>query len=222
MREFIFENVEAAEFLPGQYCVLQLEGVVGVRAYSMSNIGNAKGQWSFIIRRVPSGAATGLLFDRLRPGDEVALDGPYGLAYLRTDSARDIVCIAGGAGLSPMLSIARGIAAARALDGRRLEFFFGGREPRDISGEEMLNDIPELDARTSYRASVSEPARDVDRQWTGERGFIHELAARSIAGDWRTYEYYLAGPPPMIQATLKLLMFDRKVPREQIHYDRFF
>jgi toluene monooxygenase electron transfer component len=43
-----------------------------------------------------------------------------------------------------------------------------------------------------------------------------------LAGDFKNYEYYLAGPPPMIQAVLKLLMFDHKVPRGQIHYDRFF
>jgi toluene monooxygenase electron transfer component len=53
-------------------------------------------------------------------------------------------------------------------------------------------------------------------------GFVHDLAARKLAGDFKNYEYDLAGPPPMIQALLKLLMFDRKVPREQIHYDRFF
>ncbi len=124
MRQFTFHGPKWAEFLPGQYSLFRLDGVAGLRAYSMSNIGNAEGQWSFVIRRMPNGAATGVLFDCLKPGDEIALDGPYGLAYLRTDSPRDIVCIAGGAGLSPMLSIVRGLARERSLDGRRRCFFF--------------------------------------------------------------------------------------------------
>ncbi len=222
MREFVFEAPEPAQFLPGQYSLVSLEGVAGLRAYSMSNVGNAQGLWSFVIRRVPQGAATGILFDRLKLGDEIALDGPYGLAYLRKDSPRDIVCIAGGAGLSPMLSIARGIARDRALDGRRLLFFFGGREPRDICGEAALREIPELESRKSYYASISVPESDVDGGWTGERGFVHELLSKKLEGDFKSYEYYLAGPPPMIQAVLKLLMFDRKVSRDHIHYDRFF
>ena len=222
MREFTFLGISSAVFLPGQYSLFQMEGVAGLRAYSMSNIANENGYWSFVIRWVPNGAATGVLFDRLKPGDKIALDGPYGLAYLRTDSPRDIVCIAGGAGLSPMLSIARGVGRQGSLNGRQLYFFFGGREPRDICGEATLNEIPELQSRTSYHASISVPEGDVVGQWTGERGFVHELVAGKLGGDFKSYEYYLAGPPPMIQAVLKLLMFDRKVPRDQIHYDRFF
>jgi len=222
MHEFTFRGPGSAEFLPGQYSLFRLEGVMGLRAYSMSNVGNAEGRWSFVIRRVPNGAATGMLFDRLKTGSEIALDGPYGLAYLRTDNPRDIVCIAGGAGLSPMLSIARGMARERTLDGRRLYFFFGGREPGDICGEAALHEIPGLRSRAVYHSSVSAPESDMDGRWTGERGFVHELVVRNLGGDFKSYEYYLAGPPPMIQAVLKLLMFDQKVPREQIHYDRFF
>src|SRR6266851_4831536 len=111
MREFRFRAPENASFLPGQYALLQFPGVNGVRAYSMSNVsGNA--DWEFIIRRVPNGAGTGVLFDRLRPGGEIEMDGPYGLAYLRPDSPRDLVCVAGGSGLSPMISIARGMVRA--------------------------------------------------------------------------------------------------------------
>jgi toluene monooxygenase electron transfer component len=222
MREFKFNGPEEARFLAGQYSLFHLEGVAGLRAYSMSNIVNSEGSWSFVIRRVPNGAATGVLFDRLKPGDEIMIDGPYGLAFLRADSPRNIVCIAGGAGLSPMLSIARGMARERALDDRRLYFFFGGRESRDICGQPILDAIPELRSRIFYHASTSVPESNADNQWRGASGLVHELVARKLAGDFKGYEYYLAGPPPMIQAVLKLLMFDHKVPREQIHYDRFF
>ncbi|HZV65928.1 MAG TPA: 2Fe-2S iron-sulfur cluster binding domain-containing protein, partial [Telluria sp.] len=130
MREFRFALPAATPFLPGQYALLYLPGVDGPRAYSMSDIAQGQASWDFIIKRTPDGAATGALFDNLQPGDSIAIDGPYGLAYLRTDSPRDIVCIAGGSGLAPLVSIARGVAATPALDGVRLQLFYGGRAAR--------------------------------------------------------------------------------------------
>ena len=67
------------------------------------------------IRRVRQGKGTGILFDSLSPGDEIGLDGPYGVAFLRANSPRDIVCVAGGSGLAPMLSITRGAVEAGLL-----------------------------------------------------------------------------------------------------------
>ena len=67
------------------------------------------------------------------------LDGPYGMAYLREDAPRDMVCIAGGSGLSPMISIARAFAAKRRRSASgRLHFVYGGRRARDICGEPIL------------------------------------------------------------------------------------
>ncbi len=73
--------------------------------------------------------------------------------------------------------------------------FFGGREPRDICVDSTLNEIPELRSRTVYSASISVRESDVGGRWTGERGFIHDLVARKLRGDFKGYEYYLAGPP---------------------------
>ncbi|MNW14647.1 Toluene-4-monooxygenase electron transfer component [compost metagenome] len=58
--------------------------------------------------------------------------------------------------------------------------------------------------------------------WSGERGFVHELLGRRMAGAWLDHEYYLAGPPPMTETVVRLLMVDHQVPSTQIHYDRFF
>ena len=106
MREFRFQLTQPVDFLPGQYALLDLPGVDGPRAYSMSNIPRGDDGWHFQIKRVPGGAGTAALFDRVRVGDSLMLDGPYGLAYLRSDSPRDIACVAGGSGLAPMLSMA--------------------------------------------------------------------------------------------------------------------
>ena len=221
MQEFRFASETPADFLPGQYTLFDLPGVTGSRAYSMANLANPAGDWHFHIKYMPGGGASHALFDGVvAPGREVEMDGPYGLAYLR-ESPRDIVCIAGGSGLSPMISIARGVAGDPRFDGRNLYFFFGGRAPRDICGEEILRVLPGFAERMSYHASISEPSVAAEA-WTGHRGFVHELASETLAGALADHEIYFAGPPAMAEAVQRMLMREHKVPFAQLHFDRFF
>ena len=219
MREFRFVGDAAADFLPGQYMLLDLPGVAGSRAYSLSNLANPAGEHHFIIRRVAGGAATAALFERLAPGDEIAADGPYGTAYLRTDSPRDIVCVAGGSGFAPVLSILRGAAAQGLLgDGRRAHFLFGARQERDICGPAELAELPAFAAAGQFTPVVSDPGAE----WQGASGFVHAQLAASLPRPLADYEFYFAGPPPMSQAIQELLMLEHRVPFSQIHCDRFF
>ena len=224
MREFRFSAPGAAAFLPGQYMLLDLPGVKGSRAYSLSNIANDAGEWHFIIRRVPGGQATGVLFDRLRVGDEIGADGPYGTAYLQVASPREIVCVAGGSGFAPVLSILRGAAAAGMLGargaGRAAHFLFGARHVRDICGADEVAALGELAHPPRFIPVVSETAPG--EQWDGPTGFVHSHIAANLAQPLAQYEFYFAGPPPMARAIQELLMIEHKVPFGQIHFDRFF
>lgn len=229
LREFRFVSLQGSAFLPGQYAMLDLPGVSASRAYSMSNTANERGEWHFQIRRVPHGQGTHTLFDQLAVGDEVGLDGPYGLAYLRTDSPRDIVCVAGGSGLAPMVSIARGAAEAGFFDGadnaRTLYFFYGARTPRDVCGEDMLRALPGFGERIRFIPVVSLPGEGGEGAgvaWSGATGYVHDQLARVLPAPMARYEFYFAGPPPMTQAIQELLMVGHKVPFGQIHFDRFF
>jgi toluene monooxygenase electron transfer component len=217
MAEFTFRTDAAAEFLPGQYALLQLPDTRGARAYSMSNLANGDGIWQFIIRRVPGGAGGTALYESLRHGDRVPLDGPYGMAYLRPDSPRDLVCIAGGSGLAPMLSVAR--AAMKRPGAGCLDFFYGVRTPADLCAQPFLADLPDFGSRLRFHPVVSQTA--LDDGWDGPRGFVHEALARSLDKPFGDHDFYFAGPPPMIEAVQQLLMMEQQVPFQQIHFDRF-
>jgi toluene monooxygenase electron transfer component len=222
IREFRFATDSPAEFMPGQYASLMLTGAGAPRSYSMSNLPNAQGQWDFQIRRVPDGRVTGMLFDKLAEGDEIELDGPFGLAGLREDNPRDIVCVAGGSGLAPMISIARGAAANGMLGSRCLHFFYGARTPRDVCGESFLRELDGFGAAITFHPVVSdEPSADA-AGWRGDRGFVHEALARALGDRLARHEFYFAGPPLMTQAIQELLMGKYLVPYQQIHFDRFF
>jgi toluene monooxygenase electron transfer component len=221
IREFRFLASGSSPFEPGQYAVLTLPSVAGVRAYSMCNLANAEGEWHFQIKRVPNGAGSNALFDRVTIGSTITIDGPYGMAYLRRDSPRDLVCIAGGSGLSPMMAIARGMAAEPKLADRALHFFYGGRGPMDICGEDMLAELSGFGRRIHFTPVISMPELDVAKSWTGAVGFVHEYVLAKFSDRLAAFEYYFAGPPPMTQA-VQAMLIKNKVPFNQLHYDSFY
>lgn len=220
IREFTFDLPDPQPFLPGQYALLHLPGVGAPRAYSMSNLATG-GSWQFQIKRVPGGRATTVLFDALEMGSTIDIDGPYGHAYLRTDAPRDIVCIAGGSGIAPAVSIARALADSASLASRYLYFFYGGRGPADICGEDVLRSLPQLHGRYTYIPVISEPGGCDPGAWSGCTGFVHEAVADILGDTLPAYEFYFAGPPAMALAVQQLLI-RAKVPMPQMHFDSFY
>ncbi len=214
MGEFTFKTEAPAQFLPGQYAVFHPPGAKGPRAYSMSNLPNAEGEWRFVIRRTPTGVGSNAMFDALPEGGSIALDAPYGHAFLRADTPREIVCVAGGSGIGPIVSIARAGLAA----GRRPIVFEGARTKADLCFAALVS-AAEL-AALDYRPVLS--SEPEDSAWDGARGFVHAYVESGLTGAAESRDYYFAGPPPMVDAMNDLLVMRWKAPLTQIHTDKFF
>jgi toluene monooxygenase electron transfer component len=215
MDELAFERAPGDNgFLPGQYALLYAPGVAGARAYSMANLpGEAGGLWRFIVRRVPGGAGSAALA-ALGVGESIDIDGPFGHGHLHA-GARDVVCVAGGSGLGPMLSVARGVLAQ--ADDRTVHFFLGLRQQVELGALRELDglDPARLRVHTVLSAPTSEPP------WEGATGFVHAEVERVLTAPLDRHDFYFAGPPPMIEAVQALLMQRHRVPFAQIHFDRF-
>lgn len=173
---------------------------------------------------MPGGRGSSYLTQSVQPGDAIEIEGPYGLAYLRVDSPRDIVCVAGGSGLAPVISIARGASESGLLEERRLHFFYGGRTPRDICGEQHLRTLPGYGERIGYWPVVSDSSAGASgaAAWAGATGFVHDAVKAELGSVLKNYEFYFAGPPAMSQALQQMLMVEHQVPYDQVHFDRFF
>ncbi len=224
LRELTIRTPEPADFLPGQFAMLAPRWPDGTevlgtdRAYSMSNLPNPEGLWQFLIKRVPGGAYSSRLVDEVEPGAPVDIDGPYGHAYLQP-GARDVVCIAGGSGLAPMVSVARGLAARADAHQRRLDFFYGGRTEVDLCAAGFVAEVaPRLREVRLHEALSGEAGAD----WSGPRGFLHEVLATVPPVDLADREIYLAGPPVMTDAVVRHLVLERGFSADHIHFDRFF
>jgi len=222
MRQFVFRTEHEASFKPGQYCLLYLPGVEGPRAYSMCNVANGQNEWHFLIKRVPGGEGSGYLFDQIQTGGRIKMDGPYGLAYFRESFERDIVCVSGGSGLAPLISIATAASQHPNFEERKIRFFFGGRGPADICGAEYLRLLPGYGERITFHSAISLPELDPNGMWIGPVGFIHESVEDVIGDQLHDHEYYVAGPPPMLRATVQMLTMKHHINVGQVHFDRFF
>ncbi|MCK6424321.1 MAG: 2Fe-2S iron-sulfur cluster binding domain-containing protein [Burkholderiaceae bacterium] len=225
LSEFTFRLPVDGTFRAGQYALLYPPGVEGARAYSFSDAPGdpaSAGLWRFMIRRVPGGRGSNALFDRVAPGDAIDIDGPYGHAWLRpgaADAPRDVVCIAGGSGLGPMLSVARGVLAESGT--RRVHFFLGLRTQAELGAAAEVASL-ENSGRLQLTTVLSNPTEGT--AWSGATGFVHsqvEAALTALGQPFDAYDHYFAGPPPMVEAVQDLLMLRQRVPFGQIHFDRF-
>jgi len=221
IKEFHFLLDLKTRFLPGQYALIWIPGVQHQRAYSMSNVSNDGANWNFLIKRVDGGEATNELFSNVSTGQQLNLDGPYGTAYLREESPRDILCLAGGSGLAPMVSVARAAALSKRLRGRDIHFIYGGRTPGDICGEQHLSDLPGYNEHITYYPVISDIDDQASALWTGKSGFVHEAALDLFKGRLPEFDIYFAGPPAMADA-LQMMLYKENVPQNQVHFDKFY
>jgi toluene monooxygenase electron transfer component len=188
----------------------------------MSNLPNEDGIWSFIIKKMSAGQGSQFIFEQLSVDDSIGLDGPYGFAFLQMEEAREIVCIGGGSGLSPMVSIARAVAHDPRMQQHKMHMFYGGRGPEDICTPKVVEELGDVAGRVSCFNAISDHDLAKQGEWKGAVGYIHEFVEQELSENLKEYEFYFCGPPPMTQAVQKMLVLDNGVPLEQLHFDRFY
>ena len=151
----------------------------------------------------------------LTPGRRVYLDGPYGRFTVEgLERSPGFVFIAGGVGLTPMLSMLRTLRDRG--DKRRHHLIIGARSLDDLM---LRAEITELAADLDVR--VTEVVQTPGEGWTGETGRIDgRLLDRVLPRHARHYDYFLCGPPGMVTAVGQQLR-DRRIPIRRIHTERF-
>ncbi len=209
------ESSETVSFKPGQYIQFKIPGTEEFRAYSIASSPSAGNTIELIVRLVPGGLCSTYIHEVVKEGDKATITGPYGEFFLRDDSPKEMICIAGGCGMAPIRSILSSLAEKGMP--RKATYFFGARGARDLFYTEELKDLEARYPNFKYFPALSEP-KPTDR-WDGEVGLITQVVEKHIA-DASDAEAYLCGPPPMIDASLKVLTA-KGMKKENILYDKF-
>jgi Na+-transporting NADH:ubiquinone oxidoreductase subunit F len=206
---------EEMAFKPGQYAQLRVPGIDVIRAYSIASDPKLTNILEFIIRLVPKGQATTFVHLALEVGDVINITGPYGDFYLKEDSERDIICIAGGSGKAPIRAILY-FLKDRNMN-RKVKYFFGARTKKDLYYTEEFLDLAKEYPNFQYIPALSEPLPEDN--WEGEIGLITDVVDR-FSDDLSESEAYLCGSPGMIDACIRVLQ-NNKINMENVYYDKF-
>lgn len=220
------EASEPLEFDAGQFMLIQVPDVLGFRGWSMVNYQRQCKNLEFVVKKKPGGGVSEWLFGGAREGVEVKLFGPLGHATFYPGVGRNILCIAGGTGIAGMMSI----LDRAAQDGHFAQFdghvFFGVRSMKDAFFLDRFTALRELcGKRLRVVVALSEEApptpavRDYP-QLVFEQGFVHEVASRHMQNNYLHVMAYLAGPPPAVDASIRMLL-QARVTTDNIRYDKF-
>ena len=212
VRRLLLQPAKPITYSPGQYA--QIEFASGhARPYSMAGL-CSDAALEFHVRLVPGGRASGHVAQALRVGDGVKVSGPLGATYLRRKHRGPILCVAGGTGLAPILSMLRGAAASGMRN--PVHLYFGVRSARELYGLEGLAQLRGALPALKVQVVVASGADGV----TQRRGLVTQAIEQDHA-DLRGWHAYLCGSAPMVEATT-LVALQRGISAAHIHADAFY
>ena len=224
---FSVELSRPTDFDAGQFVTMQVPGVPGYRGYSMVNFERAATRLDFVIKKKPGGGASEWLFKGGTDSSHVELFGPLGAATFYPNLGKNILCIAGGSGIAGMMSILARARKERYFDQFDGDVFFGVRTFGDGFYLSELSQLAhEFPHRLHVTIALSDEAVPAEALRAHpalkfDHGLVHEVAGRAMEGRYRNVRAYLAGPPPAVDASIRMLLLQAKLPADSIRYDKF-
>jgi CDP-4-dehydro-6-deoxyglucose reductase, E3 len=183
----------AIRFRPGQH--ISIIGEDGrLHPFSIANAPRADGTLDLHVGRIPNGRFTSYVHERLRPGDVVRFEGPFGEFGFSAARARPAILLAGGTGIAPINAILE--AQAQTAERRELHVYWGSRRKAG------LYVIAEISALRLARVIpvVSEPASSDG--WRGRAGLVHRAVLDDFP-DLSRFDVYACGSPGLIDAAFR-------------------
>jgi len=184
---------------PGQYIAIRRPNSEEWRMFSMANTPNLENTLEFLVRLIPGGVFSSYIENEAKPGDMLDIKGPYGAFFFR-HSAHPPVFIAGSTGLAPNLAMLRQLS--NALYNQRILLFFGVTNAVDLFGMEELRTLVQQLPQFTCHLVCANP----EVGWPHEKGLVTDCLLKRMEGeDFSAYDYYVCGPPAMIEAVAQIL-----------------
>jgi len=182
------------QFLAGQYIDFILKDERR-RSFSIANAPHEDTHIELHVRHIKGGRFTGEVFDNMQVNDIVRIEGPLGSFFLREDSDRPVIFMAGGTGFAPIKGIIEHTLAKNIK--RDFHLYWGARTLEDLYMHEQAQQWADAYSHIHYTPVLSEPR--ASDHWVGRTGFVHEAVLQDIS-NFADYELYASGPPVMVYA----------------------
>ena len=206
---------ERLQFLAGQYIdILMKDGKR--RSFSMASAPHDDAFLQLHVRKTPGGAFSKYVFEEMRERAILRFEGPLGTFYLREDSDKPMIFVAGGTGFAPIKAQIEHLL--HHGDDRPVVLYWGVRSRSDLY-------LPELPARWqaespsfSYVPVLSDPLPG--DEWPGRTGFVHQAVLDDFA-DLSGYQVYACGAPGMTDIAKQTFVEQRRLLADEFYCDAF-
>ena len=212
---FKLPATERLQFLAGQYIDLLLKDGRR-RSFSLATAPHDDKLLELHIRHIPHGLFTDALFTQYKGREILRFEGPLGSFYLREESEKPIVLVAGGTGFAPIKAIVEHVLHHKIE--RPMTLYWGARARQDL----YLPSLPERGQAENpgftYVPVLSEPR--ADDAWGGRTGFVHRAVMEDFP-DLSGHQVYACGAPAMIDAARRDFAAACGLPENEFYADSF-
>lgn len=204
-------------FLPGQYASItsEIEGQKIRRSYTISSSPTQRDYIELTIKREQHGLESRHLHDHAATGDLLEIAAPAGRFFFTGKEAEGIVLIAGGVGITPMMSVLRSLTD-RSYE-HDIYLLYGVNTPADLIFREECDYL----ARRHHKLHIVSIVSKTDgTDWAGPTGYLTADFIAASVPEITSRRVHLCGPPPMMDA-VKAALAQLKVPAEQVKTEEF-
>ncbi len=206
---------ERLQFWAGQYIDILLKDGKK-RAFSLANAPHDDAVLQLHIRHVPGGLFTEQVFTTMKVRDILRFNGPHGSFYLREESAKPIILLAGGTGFAPIKAIVEHAIAEECA--RPMVIYWGAKGRVDLYQNALPEGWAAAHANIRYVPVLSEPA--AGDAWAGRAGLVHQAVMADFP-NLSGHQVYACGSPAMIDAARGDFVARCGLPEEEFFADAF-
>jgi 3-ketosteroid 9alpha-monooxygenase subunit B len=208
-----FEIPEGAEehfaYKPGQFLTVAVpsdQTGVAARCYSLSSSPVGAGNLTITVKRTADGYASNWICDNVREGDTLRVLPPSGI-FTPASLSADLLLLAGGSGITPVLSITR---TALTQGSGKIVLFYANRDEKSVI---FAQEIAGLAAENPDRLLVVHWLESV-------QGLPSQDQMKAFAASYTSYDAFVCGPAPFMKLTVAALR-ELEFPRERRHQEKF-
>jgi CDP-4-dehydro-6-deoxyglucose reductase, E3 len=206
---------ERLQFLAGQYIDILLKDGKR-RSFSMANAPHDDALIQLHVRKSPGGAFSNYVFDQMKERAILRFEGPLGTFYLREDSDKPLIFVAGGTGFAPIKALIEH-CLHEGID-RPMVLYWGVRSLKDLYMRDLPGRWQQEHGNFTYIPVLSDPLPEDG--WTGRTGLVHQAVLDDFA-DLSGYQVYACGAAGMTDIARKTFVETRRLPEDEFYCDAF-